>query len=437
MSAVKLLARKIRGVGAASLAQATQSATTFLVSMLAARLLGIEALGLFSILYGAFILAAGITTGFVGDSLIVLNRHNDRIRSGLFAWFVVLAFSLGVVGLVCSFLGTELDALGAALYALAAISYVAEDLVRRMHMAILSFSRIVLIDLSVMLVTGVVIAGIILAGQASIDSFMLAVVCGQTAGMVFGWFLLPKQERQGLKGPIGWKPVASYGFWRAALQALRPGQLTLTRIIVTAMIAMAAAGSLEVARIYAAPAALLVTGVCSYLFAHLARDSHSSIDAKLRRTDQAVLRLVGATAVCLVIGLALLPWAGPLLTGVVPSAIAVSGWLAYSMAIAVSTPYGQLSAVERRARSVFVIRLSDSVLSLLFVVGAIGMTHDYRWVPWAAALGALAGGFAIRRFVVVALVRSDFRISESDVQPEKATTGAPVPSLSSKEHDPS
>src|SRR5699024_1591673 len=68
---IKRFIVRAAGVASSSVAQAIQSLTSMVVLMLAAKLLGLEALGLFSILYGALILAAAITSGFVGDTLMV------------------------------------------------------------------------------------------------------------------------------------------------------------------------------------------------------------------------------------------------------------------------------------------------------------------------------------------------------------------------------
>lgn len=68
------------------------------------------------------------------------------------------------------------------------------------------------------------------------------------------------------------------------------------RVLVTALIGLAAAGSLEAARLYAAPAMLLVTGTCAYLFALLARDRDAGPRRQLKNTDSVVLKLLLATA---------------------------------------------------------------------------------------------------------------------------------------------
>lgn len=397
--------RKLSGVGTATIAQATQSAANFMVTMLAARLLGLEALGLFSLLYGSFILATGVISGFVGDSLMVLDRFNASIRTALLGWALVLMLGVGAACLGFGLMGSGFSLGSAMLFAIAAISYVAEDLVRRNHMATLSFARIVAMDLVVLATSCGIILGTAWRGTPSLETFLIAIIISQAAGLVLGWITLPAVERQWNYAPAAWRTVAGYGFWRAALQALRPGQLTLNRVLIIAVVSLSAAGSLEAARIYAAPAMLVVSGACSYLFASMARRLEGSLSDQLRVTDKAVLRLGVVTAACAVIGVAVLPWGGPLITGHELSALAVTGWLVYALAVATATPYGLLASVLERARAVFTVRLLDTLLSLALVAAAILLTGDYRWVPWAAALGSLAGGYAIRRWILGSLIR--------------------------------
>ena len=400
---------RLAGVVSSSTAQSIQSLTSMVILMLAARLLGIESLGLFSILYGALILAAAITTGFIGDTLMVLDRHNPEIRAGLYFWFVLLAVGLGLVAGWLSWLGTPLGWLGALIYAFVAVAYVAEELVRRSQMAIMNFGRLIVVDLVVLGTTVAVLLVASWMGMLRIEMFLLAILAGQGAGACYGWLRLPDSEKISPARPARIRSVASYGVWRSALQALRPAQLTALRIMITALIGLSAAGQLEAARIYAAPAMLLVSGTCSYLFASLARDRSASFAQQLRNTDAAVLKLVAATASCAGIGLLLLPWGGPLLTGMQPAGLAVTGWLAYASAVSVSTPYGLLAAVRELARPVFVIRCCDSLFSLALSAAVVMLSADYRWLPWAAAVGALAGGLVIRSWMIRELTAAQRR----------------------------
>lgn len=407
MRMLRGLLHRLLGVGSSSVAQAIQSLTSMVVLMLAARLLGIETLGLFSILYGALILAAAITSGFIGDTLMVLNRHDPHIQAALRAWFALLTVALGVAAFGLSLLGTGFGPGAAACYALAAMAYVFEDLMRRSHMAVMNFARVIVIDLVVLGTTGSVLLACFLLQRMSIEVFLLAILAGQLAGALYGWRILPATEKVIPARPARMRAVAGYGVWRSALQGLRPAQLTGTRVLVTVLVTLAAAGQLEAARIYSAPAMLLVTGTCAYFFADLARRADQPISRQLRTTDAVVLKLFAATVACTVIGLALLPWGGPLLTGIVPSAPAVAGWLAYSSAVAFSTPYGLLAAVREKARPVFLLRFMDSVLSLGLVALVLWLTGDYQLVPWASAAGALIGGLSIRKWVLGAIISTE------------------------------
>ncbi|MDR4533040.1 hypothetical protein [Glutamicibacter sp. PS] len=401
------LSRGLAAVSSAAGAQATQSAAGFAVALLAAHTLGIEALGLFSILYGALILAAGITSGFVGDSLLVLDRHAAEIRAGLASWFAMLATAIVVAAFITGWLGGALSVGGALVFAAAAAAYIAEDLIRRNLMAVLAFHRIIWMDLLVLAVTLVVALGFLTAGYRGLIFILGAVTVGQLAGMLIGWYLLPRSERRGVHRPIAWGTVARYGIWRAALQALRPGQLTGARLLVTGALTLAAAGALEAARIYAAPAMLMVSGVCSYLFASLAARQEQSLATALAFTDRAVRYLLLAAVVCGALGMVLLPVAGELITGRQPVPLTVLGWLGYAMVVAVATPYGLLAAVRHRARAVFLIRALDSILSLGLVAVAAFVLREVSLVPWAAALGALVGGLCIRGLILMPLMRAE------------------------------
>ncbi|WP_159611329.1 hypothetical protein [Glutamicibacter sp. JC586] len=400
MTTIRRLIGRVTQVASSSVAQAIQSLSSMIVLMLAAKLLGIEALGLFSILYGALILAAAITTGFVGDTLMVLDRHDPNIQAGLRFWFVLLSLGLGIVAVLISWAQTELSIVGATIYGLVAIAYVAEELTRRSYMAILDFPRLIVVDLVVLVTTSSILLGMALVQTLTIEIFLVAVLGGQVVGTLYGWLRLPRSEKVSAQRPARIKMVADFGIWRSALQGLRPAQLTVTRFLVIALIGLVAAGQLEAARLYAAPAMLVVSGTCSFLFASLARQRDQAPLQQLHQTDRSVLKLFLATLGCAVIGMSLLPWGGPLLTGMIPSALAVTGWLAYASAVAVSTPYGLLAAVYEKARTVFVIRLADSILSVLLVLLVLSLTDDYRLVPWAAALGAVAGGLTVRRWLI-------------------------------------
>lgn len=93
--------------------------------------------------------------------------------------------------------------------------------------------------------------------------------------------------------------------------------------------------------------------------------------------------------------------------GSLPELSAVAGWLLYTAAVSAATPYGVLAAVRCRPRSIFIIRLVDTAVSLGSVITVVHLTENASLAPLAAALGAALGGLAIRQLLLVPLRGSD------------------------------
>ena len=109
---------KRSAVGAVA-AQGAQALASFVLQVAVAKVLGISALGAFAILYGVVVLASATVTGFVGDSLVVLDRRSRPIRSALEQYALAFAVGGGVLaGVVTTALGFT-SVLEGALLALA------------------------------------------------------------------------------------------------------------------------------------------------------------------------------------------------------------------------------------------------------------------------------------------------------------------------------
>lgn len=399
-----VLRRLARSPFAALGATATQALTSFLVMAAAARILGIGDLGTFSILYGALVLAAALTTGFVGDTLTVLDRFDPSVRAGLFRWFILLAVAAALAAFAATAAGM-LSTGEAALFGAATLAYLFEDILRRILSATLSFHRLMAVDATALVGTLAGLVVLLHVLSIGVGTFIAAVLVGQGTAIGVGLLMLPPHERGIGRGAPAWRAVGVYGIWRAAQQCLRPGALTAVRLMLVAMVGLAAAGELELARTYCAPAMLLVTGACSYIFPSLAQGGNRALVELLRTTDRNVRVLVAVTIAAAAVALVLLPVAGPLITGAVPDMLAVTGWLAYAAAVGGSTPYGQLAAVRGRPRPVFVIRLADTTLALVLSAVIIDATEDFGWVPWACAVATVLGGVAMRGLLLAPLVR--------------------------------
>jgi O-antigen/teichoic acid export membrane protein len=401
------ISRFIHGAGGAVGAQASQALASFLLMAVAARALDIDNLGKLAVLYSTIVLCTAVTSGFIGDSLTVLDRHDRSIRSALQWLLVLLALAAGAAAAAVTAVTGFIALADAFLLAAAVMCYLVEDIMRRLLMANIAFLRLICVDLVSLVISMAVLWLWSRGGQLELGTFLAAIAIGQLAAAVAAMLLTPVEDRYFSAGrPGGWTGVARFGVWRAAQQTLRPALLTALRLAIVAAIGLAAAGELEIARLYAAPAMLFVSGMSSYLFASFARKRDVPVAELLRQADRGVLILLAATAVVAVVGLPLLPIAGPLMTGSVPEVMATAGWLAYAASIAAVTPYGALAAVRGQPRWIFAIRLLDSLLSLLAAGTAVAVTGNPAYAPIVAAVGSALGGWGIRRILLVPLVRN-------------------------------
>ncbi|OUM45332.1 hypothetical protein [Arthrobacter sedimenti] len=397
---MRLGIRRLLPAGLAAVAPCTQAVGSMVLILVASRTMDLADVGLFSLLYGFFVLGSGLVSGFVGDSVTVLDRSLRDIRAALQAWFLLLAGSISVVIAAASHLIGFTGSAQSLILGLAAFAFISEEIVRRLLMIDLKFGRVTLVDLVMILGTGLVLLAAAGNGLELID-LIVSVLIGQTGGAVAGVLLLPRSERYlvPMGGPA-LREVAGFGVWRAAQQGLRPALLAGIRFVVILFIGLAAAGELEIARVYAAPALLLVGGFSSFLFSSYARDTSRPLHELIHRADRAVIALAASIILGSVVALLLLPVAGPMLTGRTPDPTAVAGWLCLSLGISASIPYGSLAAVRGRAASVFGVRLGESLLSLTLTTVAVALSGTFVLAPLCAAVGSLTGAAFLRSFIL-------------------------------------
>src|SRR5262249_5226221 len=126
----------------------SQALGSFVLQLVAARSLSLPAFGVFALLLSGIVLATGIMTGFVGDSLTVLDRRQPPIRAGLQAWCLIIAIGTQAVCVLVGLPPGAISTGAAALFGLALAAWVVEDPVRRLLMACLRFWSVVAVDLS-------------------------------------------------------------------------------------------------------------------------------------------------------------------------------------------------------------------------------------------------------------------------------------------------
>ena len=393
--------RSPRALGAIA-AQFSQALGSFLFQLLAARNLSLEAFGVFALLLSGIVLATGIMTGFVGDSLTVLDRGDGGIRAGLQVWCLTIAAITLVCGAVVGLRSGAIGTTAALLFGAALAAWVIEDTVRRLLMANLRFWSVVAVDLSHLAVAVAVLgAAAVLHGRLVLEDFLLALILGQLSAIVVGLGLAPATERR----LASWRSpalgaVARFGFWRGTQQGIRPATLTVARLLVVVVAGKAAVGQLEAARVYMAPALLVVQGVGSFLLASYAASRQESIRRAVRRADKAAIVLVGASLAIGAVATLSVRWAGSLITGdaydIDP--VAVAGWATFSASVAAVMPYASLAAVRGRQILVVLLRLADAALSIGTVAVALwALDLDPAVTPFGIAAGAFAGALLQRR----------------------------------------
>lgn len=392
-------------------AQIWQAVGSFGLQVLAAWMLGAAGLGLLSLCLSIIVLAAAVSSGMVGDSLVILNRHDRRVRGGLQFWALTLAASFllaSVIGLTATGLlsPTEATLMGVAL-----VAFQFEELVRRVFMATMRFWRLVIID-SAAVLTALAIVGIwALNARVEIATFFVALLVGQIAGIVVGVLMLPAAERAlvSLRG-AAIKQVAGFGAWRGAQVSVPPLLLTSMRVIVTVAVGGAALGELELARIYAAPALLAVQGFGSYLLSAYVRDQQSPLVVLTKRAWRAALAMMAAAVL---VGSVLAIFGPPLstyLTGpsIAVDRLAVAGWVLYVVASASCQPFASLAASRGRPALVLRCRLIDAgfVVALLAVL-LLALGVSASWTPFVLAAGLFLGGVLVRQFALKPLSKSE------------------------------
>ncbi|MGY1746889.1 hypothetical protein [Blastococcus sp. SYSU D00695] len=388
----------------AVLGQVTQVLGGLVLQVAAARSLGATGLATFSLAYGVLVLATAVVSGLVGDSLTVLDRADRAIRAGLHVWTALLAGAGAVLGAGGALLSGALPVWAGLLVGPAVAVFLVEDTMRRMLMAGGRFWSLPAVDGAALVTSLAVLGAAASGGGVDLADLVTALLAGQAAGSLVAWRLLAPAERP--RGP--WRAPAlgavwSFGVWRALAQTIRPALLTGLRLLVVGVLGAAAYGPVEAARVLTSPTLVVVGGLGSFLLPHFVRLQDAPPGTVLRRADRAVLALVGGVAAIGVLVVALLPWAGPLLTGggyEVPVA-SVAGWSAYAVASAALLPYSSLAAVHRRQRQVLALRglefLSLAVALLLVLVADGGAA----WTPWALCIGPLLAAAAVRRRVLV------------------------------------
>lgn len=395
----------------AAVAQAWQAVASFLLQVLASHFLGKSGFGVVALAFGVIIFGTALTSGVVGDSLTVLDRHEKTVRAGLQMWTLTLCLAWPVAAALVLVASGVISGGAAVAFGVACGLFQLEEILRRIFMAGLRFWWLVAID-SAALIGSVGTLLILHARQPlTVGSFFVALAVGQFLGSLAAVAVMVPSERYlvAMKGAAFGK-VSGFGLWRGAQVAVNPAALTAMRSVIIAVAGAGALGQLEASRILVAPATLLAQGLGSYLLASYARDRTAPLAELISRATRASRSITLGTLVAGVGLAALSPYIGHFVTGSTYSieVVAVWAWVLYSTAGATMQPFASLAASRGQQRKVFFVRLGDGAVGLTCLIGAVALVRAPVWTaPIGLAVGFVFGGLVIRRFILRPLVVGD------------------------------
>jgi len=393
-------ATRLPAIGALT-GQVSLALGSLMLQVVAARALGAEGLGQFALLFGYVVMATAVSTGLVGDSLTVLDRHSPAVRSALVTAAVA---TIAIAATTAFVLAAHLGWVTAALFALATAAFMAADLLRRTLMACQRFWSLVAVDGLALVAAAATLLVASRSGPLSLAHVVAALAVGQLTACVVATRCLPVEERRLARLGVAALPsVLRFGGWRALQQFVRPTMLNAARWLVLLAAGHAAVGELEAARVFVAPAMLLVQGVASYLFASYAADRDQPVPVLLRRADRAAVTMLAGCSLMAVAAALSAPLLGPILTGgrFDLAVLAVLGWGAYAASCAAVLPYGSLAAVRGAPARVLALRVVDSAVAVLATaVAVLMMGMPFTWVPWVLSAGSFLGGYLCRTLLL-------------------------------------
>lgn len=388
-------------LGAPVLSQGITAGTSLLLQVLAARALGLAEYGAFAVYLAVLVSATALYTGYVGDSLAVLDRRDPRIRSALSASALIGLALCFAAGLVTSLVLRHGDYVAALLYAVMLVGWLVEETFRRVLIARQEFWKLVWNDTGYLLGTAVALGAWFATGApVTLPMLFAAMGVGTITAIALGFAQVPPSESRGVRpGFAGLAEVAAFAGWRSLHATLRPAAQLAARVLVANLVSFTAVGMLEAGRLLIAPLQVVVNGAGGFLLAGFAAGERKGrADHGLAR--RAAVLLTGATVLG---GLVLTVFAHPLgtlLTGQPVDPVLLLGWVAYLAVWAVGLPYVTEVVARKLARTVFAVRLVDSVVGLGLAAAALVLGWPVAAVPWLLTVG---GVYSAWRLGLIAL----------------------------------
>lgn len=388
-----------KGPLGALVSQGIVAGSSLILQLVVLRELGVRGLGTFSLLFGILVMLNSIQTGWIGDSLTVLNRFEPSIRRALLRSQIGAVVVVAAVATPLAFLATGRSTTTAILFGAACIAWIVEETMRRLFIARSEFWKLVAAD-TMFVIGSFGLLGIteVSSRSISMDTLMLALLSGAVLATLFSVVLLPRSEFDvGAPAIPDMATLSSFAVWRAAQVGLRPAGMAIVRAVVIVVASEEALGELEAARLLLAPVLTAVNGVGVYLLPTYSRQA--SRGERLKPTVASAITLLatgafawGAIALALRAPLSELMSKDPATL----SGAALISWTILAAAIGASVVATNAAVAQTRSKSAFVMRLVDTVVgtALAIVITALGFLNA---VPLGLACGAVLGSLLLIR----------------------------------------
>jgi len=390
--------RRSRGPGrplGAVVSQFTVAGTSLLLALVALRELGTAGLGTFSLLFGVLITATALQTGWIGDSLTVLDRFEPGTRRALRrSQSIAIPVIFGATSALGAVL-TEIDTSTALLFGASSAAWAVEETLRRLLIARREFWNLALNDVAFAVGAFGVIGIVIATGAAfSVQTMVIALLAGSVVAIGLAVMQLPHIElARGPAAPSGMRRLASFAGWRSVQVGLRPGSLAAVRVVVATTVSIEAVGQLEAARLLIAPALTLINAAGLYLLPTY------SIQARTRRAlrpavGSAMLFVAGVAGayglVAIVAGDTILQAVGSAGAFDVPSTAAIAAWAVFAVGFGLGIPAGSATVAAGRARRTFACRAVDAAVGIA-AASVFAVSGAVELVPLGLGIGTFVG----------------------------------------------
>lgn len=412
---------------AAIASQGIVAASSLLLQIIAFRELGPGGPGRFALLFGILITVNSVQSGWLGDSLTVLDRFDPGIRRALIRSQLAILVLVFLVTTLSALPISRIDTSTAVLFGLASVAWVFEETLRRLLIARREFNKLVVNDASFAAGSFGLVGFVFLTGGTfTLETLVLALLSGAVVAIAVGVSQLPRIElSRGLLGPSKMQEVAGFGVWRAAQVGLRPGSQALARFAVAFAISYEAVDQLEAARILLAPVLTVVNGAGVYLL-----PTYSDQAKRGKRFRPAVpLAMSTVAGLAVAYGVFALVFRNPLANlltdgSIEVTVVALLAWTAFAVGFGAGVPVGNALVARGRSRTAFTVRVVDAGVGVL----AAAVFALLGWVD-AVPFG-LAAGTAIGAVLLLRRLHEDSSTPQPLTAPPVGTPAAPLPAPS-------